>query len=287
MAVNKVVYGGETIVDLTADTVSADTLAEGVTAHDKSGNVITGTIATKTASDMTVSGATVTAPAGYYASPASKSVPTATQATPSISVDTEGKITASATQTAGYVSTGTKSNTKQLPVQAAQTITAGTTDQTIASGKYLTGAQTIKGDANLLAENIKSGVSIFGVEGTLEAGGSGSGTMTVEINMPDEAVVVIGAICCNEFQIFPDSGGIGQYSMQCPSDSKSFVITINAFMDASYANITPNNVELIVDSETQIAPALFYGDGGVWRGAFYTYSDGPFTNGCSVVINIS
>lgn len=41
--VNKVIYGGRTIIDLTADTVTADDLAKGVTAHDKSGAAITGT----------------------------------------------------------------------------------------------------------------------------------------------------------------------------------------------------------------------------------------------------
>lgn len=45
MAVNKVVYGGQTLVDLTGDTVTAATLAKGVTAHDKSGAKITGTYA--------------------------------------------------------------------------------------------------------------------------------------------------------------------------------------------------------------------------------------------------
>ena len=100
-------------------------------------------------------------------------IPTVAQATPSISVSTAGKITASATQSAGYVSAGTKSATKQLTTQAAQTITPGTSDKTIASGTYLTGTQTIKGDANLVAGNIKSGVSIFGVVGTYEGSGSG------------------------------------------------------------------------------------------------------------------
>lgn len=100
-------------------------------------------------------------------------IPSVTQATPSISVSAAGKITASATQSAGYVSTGTKSATKQLTTQAAQTITPGTSDKTIASGRYLTGPQTIKGDANLVAGNIKSGVSIFGVAGTYEGSGSG------------------------------------------------------------------------------------------------------------------
>lgn len=50
--------------------------------------------------------------------------------------------------------------------KSAATYTPGTADQTIAAGQYLSGAQTIKGDANLLAENIKSGVSIFGIDGT-------------------------------------------------------------------------------------------------------------------------
>ena len=100
-------------------------------------------------------------------------IPTVTQATPSISVSTAGKITASATQSAGYVNSGTKNATKQLTTQAAQTITPGTSDKTIASGRYLVGTQTIKGDANLVAGNIKSGVSIFGVAGTYEGSGSG------------------------------------------------------------------------------------------------------------------
>jgi hypothetical protein len=45
MAVNKVVFGGETIINLTNDTVTPDTLAEGVTAHDASGKAITGRMA--------------------------------------------------------------------------------------------------------------------------------------------------------------------------------------------------------------------------------------------------
>ena len=60
--------------------------------------------------------------------------------------------------------------------KAAATYTPGTSDQSIASGQYLSGAQTIKGDQNLLAANIKSGVSIFGVAGNYTgSGGAGSG----------------------------------------------------------------------------------------------------------------
>lgn len=46
MAVNKVVYGGKTVMDLTTDNVTADKMLSGTTAHDKSGEKITGTIET-------------------------------------------------------------------------------------------------------------------------------------------------------------------------------------------------------------------------------------------------
>ena len=42
MAVNKVIYGNTTLIDLTSDTVSAASMLEGVTAHDKSGAVVVG-----------------------------------------------------------------------------------------------------------------------------------------------------------------------------------------------------------------------------------------------------
>lgn len=37
MAINKVIYGGETLIDLTGDTVTADKILSGFTAHDKGG----------------------------------------------------------------------------------------------------------------------------------------------------------------------------------------------------------------------------------------------------------
>ena len=66
--------------------------------------------------------------------------------------------------------------------KSAATYTPSTSNQTIAASQYLSGAQTIKGDANLVAGNIKSGVSIFGVTGTYAGGGSsgGSGNNNVE-----------------------------------------------------------------------------------------------------------
>lgn len=78
-----------------------------------------------------------------------------------------GKYTTGAVKVGAIPSNYVGSN---VPTQAAQTITPTTTDQTIASGTYLTGAQTIKGDANLLAENIKKDVTIFNVVGSYEGG---------------------------------------------------------------------------------------------------------------------
>lgn len=130
-------------------------------------------------SGVYISKVTVNAmPTGKAATPA-----TTITATPSISIDSAGKITASVstsksvtpTVSAGYVGVGQSgtisvsgSNTKQLTTKAATTYTPTTANQTIAASTYLTGIQTIKGDSNLVAANIKSGVSIFGVNGTYE-----------------------------------------------------------------------------------------------------------------------
>lgn len=57
--------------------------------------------------------------------------------------------------------------TGSISSKSAQTYTPTTSDQTINAGQYLSGAQTIKGDANLSPSNIASGVSIFGVTGSL------------------------------------------------------------------------------------------------------------------------
>lgn len=66
--------------------------------------------------------------------------------------------------------------TGTMATKSAATYTPSTSNQTISSGYYLTGTQTIKGDSNLIASNIKSGVSIFGVSGSYSGSGGRIGT---------------------------------------------------------------------------------------------------------------
>lgn len=185
MAIAKVILNGVTQMDVTQKTVTAGSMLSGTTALKNDGTDITGSIASKSSSDLTVSGATVTAPAGYYDSAASKSVAsgsartpnTTITANPTVSVSSSGLITATVSKaqnvtpsvSAGYVSSGAAgtitvsgSGTNQLTTQAAQTIHPSTTDQTIASWRYLTGAQTIKAvtTTNLTAANIVQGVTV-------------------------------------------------------------------------------------------------------------------------------
>ena len=170
--------------DATLD--SGDKMLSGNTAY-ADGVKYTGTIASKTGSDLSASGATVTVPAGYYSSQQTKSVDSGSATAPATISGTSASLstgtntltlskTVSVTPTvsAGYVASGTAGNssvslTASVTTKAAATITPGTSDQTIASGTYLTGAQTISGDANLQSAYIKSGVSIFGVNGSLTA----------------------------------------------------------------------------------------------------------------------
>ena len=58
--INKVVYGGKTLIDLTADTVTAGKILKGATAHDKSGAAIVGTCTFNAdTSDATATGAEI------------------------------------------------------------------------------------------------------------------------------------------------------------------------------------------------------------------------------------
>lgn len=160
-------------------TVTANDLLDGIVAFGSTGAVI-GTIPTKTASDLTVSGATVTAPAGYYAAAASKSVNAGSATTPnstltsnpSISISNSGLITAAVsgstsitpTVSAGYVSTGTAgtvnvsgSSTYQLSTVSSATITPTESLQTaVAANKYTLGAISVGAISNTY---VGSGIS--------------------------------------------------------------------------------------------------------------------------------
>lgn len=65
---NKIIYGDQTLIDLTGDTVEASTMLSGYTAHDASGATVTGTIQSKTGSDINIVGTEVNVPTGYYSS---------------------------------------------------------------------------------------------------------------------------------------------------------------------------------------------------------------------------
>lgn len=80
------------------------------------------------------------------------------QITPEISVSSNGLITATA---------GNKSSTYILTVKPAKTIIPTSKDQiAISSGYYTIGNIIVKGDSNLIASNIRNGVTIFGITGT-------------------------------------------------------------------------------------------------------------------------
>ena len=166
----------------TAVTVSASELVSGTKNITSSGT----TDVTNYASASVASG-TVTAPASISGTTATVSTGTNT-----LTLSKTVSVTPSVT-TAGYISSGTAGNssvslTANVTTKAAATITPTGSQQTIASGTYLTGTQTIQGvvASNLTAENIKKGVtvkvgtstdddSVTSVTGTYEGSGGGGG----------------------------------------------------------------------------------------------------------------
>lgn len=112
-------------------------------------------------------------PSGIVTAPSTISGTSATVSTGTNTLTLTKTVSVTPTvSTAGYVSSGTAGNssvslTASVTTKAAATITPGTSNQTIAAGTYLTGAQTISGDADLVASNIISTANIFGVQGSV------------------------------------------------------------------------------------------------------------------------
>lgn len=136
MAANKVVYGTTVLIDLTADTVTADKILAGYTAHDQSGNTLTGTC------DFDVNSG---------------------DATVKVAEMLDGK-TAYAR---GTKLTGT------MPNRGAVNLTIDTVngEVTVAQGYHDGGGKVSIAEterAKLIAANIKQGITILGVTGTLE-----------------------------------------------------------------------------------------------------------------------
>lgn len=147
MAINKVIYGNTTLIDLTGDTLSASDLAYGKTAHDKSGSVITGTNTFDAdTSDGTASADEILATKTAYVN--------------------GSKLTGSMTNNGGV--TGT------ISTKAGQyTVPAGYHD---GSGKVSINSTE---QAKIIAGNIKDGVEILGVTGTYTGEGVTAQAKTV------------------------------------------------------------------------------------------------------------
>ena len=145
MAISKVVLrDGRTLIDLTDDTVTSENLVAGKTAHDASGEVITGTLSMNS----------LTANADEIL---------------------EGRTARIAGDTsAGQEVTGTMPNHEGADlvlsdVNAANTIPMGFYD---GSGRVkLSDAD----GAKLIGANIRAGITILGIEGTMTGGGDGIG----------------------------------------------------------------------------------------------------------------
>lgn len=116
-------YDALSTVTVKVNAISSYYVGSGVTRNDSS--------------DLTASGATVTAPAGYYASSASKSVASGTAGTPTATKGTVSShsvtVTPSVTNTTGYITGGTKTGTA-VTVSASELVSGSETKT--ANGTY-------------------------------------------------------------------------------------------------------------------------------------------------------
>ena len=116
--VNKVIYGGRTLIDLSQDTVNTTNLLLGVQAHDKSGASITGTCTFDVDStDATVAVAEMLAGKTAYARGAKLTGTMPNNGNVSGSMD--GLTVTSITIPAGYTTGGTVSLTNDIEAALA------------------------------------------------------------------------------------------------------------------------------------------------------------------------
>ena len=178
-------------VNLSAVTVTASDILAGKIAVNSDGQQITGTIQTVFASK---SGNVVTVPAGFHSETKTFDVGGTTVdlsfvtaaandiLAGKIGADKNGNPVNGTIQNASVsveknvvtVSAGHLAEGEEITVgtaKSAETITPSTSDKVINADTYLSGDLTIKGDENLVPENIAEGVSIFGVEGSHTGGG--------------------------------------------------------------------------------------------------------------------
>ena len=151
-----------------------------VSAYDSDGTLVTGNIISRGEADVTISEAVLTVPAGYYATNITKEVAAGTAKAPTSITGSSATLTAGTNTitlkktvsvtpvvTPGYITTGTATDsavslTASVTTKGAATYNTATSDQTIAAGQYLTGAQTIKAvtTSNITAANILKGVVV-------------------------------------------------------------------------------------------------------------------------------
>ncbi len=159
-------------------------------------------------------------------------------------------INGSYTIPAGYHN-GIGKVTQSITTKGAQTYTPGTANQTIAAGQYLSGAQTISGSANLLAGNIKSGVNIFGVIGSLIEGYANFATGTMMSTSGGYQRITISGLGFKPTVVIAGvASGSSFFTSYAPGIAFA---TVNYFQDSSYtytstaANFTSSGIsEMIV-----------------------------------------
>lgn len=172
----------------TAQVVEPDDFYDGLTKVNVgaiSSTYVGSGVAKKASADLTASGATVTAPAGYYASAATKTIASGTAGTPSATKGTVSNnqisITPTVTNTAGYIASGTKTGTA-VTVKASDLVSGSQT-------KTENGTYDVTNLKELVVNVASSGGLPTGISAidfgtyTLGSAVSGSSTFTVPHNL--------------------------------------------------------------------------------------------------------